>query len=261
MTYKFGTGDALHLACRGGKTAKDVRHLHVHCTCTLHSSPLNRTAPSTYNMRRSTHLPSLVSLAQIFLTPKDPTSKKFFDPGACNLHPQERQPQKHTGWGRTRVTCMFVIGGVSRLTYKDPDKFLQAFTRRHVPRATCVAHTWKVQKHASAGWVYPPWKFGANLQNRFNARGQEPRQTDRRREGQTDRKCQHIPSMDLRNTKDVQMLTHMNFLLSSYDFGIPIYVLNVNPNCFQCKLFRSKVKCSDNIATDNCVGCHFFNCC
>ena len=41
-----------------------------------------------YPMPRSTHLPSLVSLAQNFLASEDPTLRKFFDPGACSLHPK-----------------------------------------------------------------------------------------------------------------------------------------------------------------------------
>ena len=47
VTCKFGAGGALRLACRGGKRTKGTKHLHVHCTCTLYSSPFNRTASST----------------------------------------------------------------------------------------------------------------------------------------------------------------------------------------------------------------------
>ena len=64
---------------------------------------------------------------------------------------------------------------------------------RVTSRATCVVHPWKVQNHASAGWVYPPWKFGANALHRFHARLQKARQTDRREGGRDDRKCQLIP--------------------------------------------------------------------
>ena len=81
------------------------------------------------------------------------------------------------------MTCKFGIGCVSCLSYEGPDKILQAFTRRHVPRATCVTHPWKAQKHASAGWVYPPWASGATSPNRFHARRNEPPQTDEGREG------------------------------------------------------------------------------
>ena len=47
VNCKFGTGGAHRLACSGGKRRKGTKHLHVRCTCTVHSSPLNRTAPST----------------------------------------------------------------------------------------------------------------------------------------------------------------------------------------------------------------------
>ena len=43
---KSGTGGVLRLACRVGKRTNGTKHLHVYCTCTLHSSPLNCTAPS-----------------------------------------------------------------------------------------------------------------------------------------------------------------------------------------------------------------------
>ena len=131
-------------------------------------------------------------------------------------NPQARQPQKDTGWGSARVTCKFGIGGAPRLTCRtrDPDKFVQACTRRHVPRAMCVVHPWKVHNHVSAGCLYPPWKFGASASNRFHARLQKPRRTDR----QTDKKCQLFPSIIIRNTKNLQMLKHMNLLSSSSDF-------------------------------------------
>ena len=108
-----------------------IRALHVHTVL----QPI-QSYSAKYTMTRSTNLPSLVSLAQNFLAPEDPTSKKFSDPGACSLHPQDQQPEKQTGWGSTRMLCKFGIVGVSRLTYKGPDKFLQAFTQRHVPRAS-----------------------------------------------------------------------------------------------------------------------------
>ena len=114
VTCKFGTGGALRLACRGGKrtkgTKKLARALHVHTAVQSIKS-----YGAKYTLSRSTHLPSWVSLAKNFLAPEDPTSKKFSEPGACSLHPQERQPQKHTRWGCTRVTCKFRVGGTSRL--------------------------------------------------------------------------------------------------------------------------------------------------
>ena len=43
-------------------------------------------------LSRCTHVPSLVSLAQSFLKPEDPSSKRFSAPGACNLQPTEVAP-------------------------------------------------------------------------------------------------------------------------------------------------------------------------
>ena len=47
VTCKFGIGGAHRLACSGGKRRKCTKHLHVRCTCIVHSSSLNRTVPST----------------------------------------------------------------------------------------------------------------------------------------------------------------------------------------------------------------------
>ena len=88
-----------------------ARALHVHSAL----QPI-KSYGAKYIMPRSTHLQSLVSLAQNFLASEDPTSKKSFPTlarAACT--PQERQPQKHTRWGCIRVTCKFGVGDASRL--------------------------------------------------------------------------------------------------------------------------------------------------
>ena len=109
--------------------------MHVHCRCTLHhNSSLSHTAHrSSTRCQGAPSVPSLVSLAQSFLKPEDPMSKKFSSPGACSLHPTVNvQPQKHTGWGSVRVTCQFRIGGASRLTCQ------QLFADLHAAaHATC----------------------------------------------------------------------------------------------------------------------------
>ena len=123
----------------------------------------------------------------------------------------------------TRVTCKFGIGGFSRLTCKDPDKFMQVFTRRHVPRATCVAHPWKVQKHASAGWVYPPWKFGANMPRTVST--PDSRNLDRQTEGGKDRQKMptYIPRINFRNKKNLQMLKHMGHSMWNHPKKVPFW--------------------------------------
>ena len=57
----------------------------------------------------------LVSLAQSFLKPKDPWSKRFSAPGACNLQPTEMAPPMDFKlvryacdlrvWDRWRIPC------------------------------------------------------------------------------------------------------------------------------------------------------------
>ena len=129
MTCKFGTGVALRLACRGRKRAKDAKHLHAHCTSTLHSSPLNRTAPNT-TCQGLTAYRVWCLLLKLSLHRRSPRQRSYstLARGACT--PQERQPQKHTGWGSARVTCKFGLCSVPRLTCRSTDKSVQA-------RATC----------------------------------------------------------------------------------------------------------------------------
>ena len=93
MTCKFGISGAHRLACRGGKTKAGLKYLHVHCTRTMHPTPLLHSAPS----RPCQGVPIYqvwcpYSLGQSFLQPKDPSSKRFSAPGACNLHPTEVTP-------------------------------------------------------------------------------------------------------------------------------------------------------------------------
>ena len=59
-----------------------ARALHVHTAPQLIKSYGAKQA-----LPRCTHVPSLVSLAQSFLKPEDPMSKKVSSPGACSLHP------------------------------------------------------------------------------------------------------------------------------------------------------------------------------
>ena len=58
-----------------------------------------------YTMPRSTHLPSLVSLAQNFLAPEDHTSKMFSDPSACTVQPA---PHRNGNHKRTHVGAVYV---------------------------------------------------------------------------------------------------------------------------------------------------------
>ena len=68
--------------------------------------------------------------------------------------PLERHPQRILSWGGMGVTCEFEVGSAPRLTYRGANKFLQAFTRRHVPRVTCRWSTPDRHHHRSGGSVH-----------------------------------------------------------------------------------------------------------
>ena len=74
---------------------KLARALHVHT-----APQLIKSYGAKWALPRCTHVPSLVSLAQSFLEPKDPKPKKFSSPGACSMHPTPPATTKaHTlGW-------------------------------------------------------------------------------------------------------------------------------------------------------------------
>ena len=78
---------------------------------------------------------------KVSLNRRIPCQKSFPPLARAACTPQERQPQKHTGWGSVRVTCQFRIGGASCSTCRCVNNFLQAFSGRHVPRATCCRST------------------------------------------------------------------------------------------------------------------------
>ena len=133
VTCKFGTGGAHRLACSGGERRKGTKHLHVHSAL----QPI-KSHGAKYTMPRSTHLPSLVSLAQNFLASEDPTSIKFSDPGACSLHP--------TGTATTKAhtlrlyTCDLQIWGRWGLPF-GLQGWLEVCASLHAAaRATCVVH-------------------------------------------------------------------------------------------------------------------------
>ena len=77
----------------GAAKQKQVQNI---CTCTAraHCTPAPFFIRRQVGLARCTHVPSLVSLAQSFLKPEDPSSKRFSAPGACNLHPTEVAPLK-----------------------------------------------------------------------------------------------------------------------------------------------------------------------
>ena len=70
------------------------------------------------------------------------TAQKSFPPLARAAGtPQERDPKRILSWGGMGVTCEFNIGSAPRLTCRCVNVFLQAFSGRHVPGATCRQST------------------------------------------------------------------------------------------------------------------------
>ena len=136
-------------------------------------------------MRRSTHLPSLVSLAQIFLTPKDPTSKKFFDPGACSLHPGTATTKAHRlGWDTcdlhvcNRWCLSFNLQGPGQIF---ASLYAAARATCHVRRAhlkSAKARVRRVGLSTLKIWCKSPEPF---------QRQRPGTSTDRQKEGGTDR--------------------------------------------------------------------------
>ena len=106
------------------------RALHVHSA--LQSI---KSYGAKYTMPRSTHLPSLVSLAKNFLAPEDPTSKTFSEPGACSLHPIRTATTKAHTLGL--YTCDLQIWGRWCLPF-GLQSWLEVCASLHAAaRATC----------------------------------------------------------------------------------------------------------------------------
>ena len=155
---------------------------------------------SKNNMSRSTNLSSLVSLAQSFLAPKDPTSKKFFfDSGACSLHPTETATTKTHRLGQDtydlqvwdRRCISFDQCTMSRTNFHKP---LRGGTC-HVPRASRTPEKYKSTR-PPGGSIHPE-----NLvQIPRTVSTPESRNLDRQTEGGMDDRQKiptYIPSINI----------------------------------------------------------------
>ena len=77
---------------------------------------------------------------------------KCFPPLVCAAcTPLERHSQWILSWYSISVASNFEIGGAALVTYRCVRIFLQAFTRRHVSRATCCRSTQDRHLHRSGG--------------------------------------------------------------------------------------------------------------
>ena len=79
------------MACRGSKRTTGAKHLHVHCTCTMHPSPFLHTAPS----RPCQGAPMYrvwCRWLKVHFHRRTPRQNSFFAPGACSWHPTGTAP-------------------------------------------------------------------------------------------------------------------------------------------------------------------------
>ena len=174
-------------------------------TCTCAALQPIKSYGAKYPMPRSTHLPSLVSLAQNFLASADPRLKKS-DPGACSLHP--------TGTATTKAhrlrlyTCDHAnLGSVGPPVW--PARLAKSLYKPsrggtcHVPRASCTPEKYKITRPPD-GSIHPE-----NLvRMHCTVFTPDSRKLDRQAEGREGQQKMptYPPSINLRNTKNLHML-------------------------------------------------------
>ena len=150
-------------------------------------------------------------LAKNFLAPEDSTSKKFSDPGACSLHPTRTATTKaHKLW---LYTCDLQIWGRWGLPFGlqgwlevCASLHAAACATCHVRRAPLKSTKSRVRQLGLSTlkiWGECPAPF-----SRQTPESSTDRQTDGRQKMPT-----YPPCINLRNTKNLQMLKHMNFLI------------------------------------------------
>ena len=113
------------------------------CTCTARAqcSPLPlviRRQVGHVKVPMLCHVPSLVSLAQNFLKPKDPSSKRFSAPGTCNLRPTEMAPPKDFKLVRYAYDLRVGDGWRHPCAPQDREKMMRS-KHLHV-HCTCTLH-------------------------------------------------------------------------------------------------------------------------
>ena len=119
--------------------AKELQVQNI-CTCTARAqcSPPLRSYGAKKALSRCTHVPSLVSLAQNFLKPKDPWSKRFFAPGACNLHPTQMAPP--TDFKLVRYACDLRVWDRWRHPCAPQDRENMMRSKHLRVHCTCTMH-------------------------------------------------------------------------------------------------------------------------
>ena len=150
--YDLRVWDGWHHPCAPQDREKMMRskHFHVHCTCTLHPSPLIHTASSRYCQGAPVYRDWCPWL-KVSLNRRTPCQKSFPPLARAACAPLERHPQRILSWGGMGVTWELDIGSAPCLTCRCVNVFLQAFSGRHVPRATCCRSTPDRHQRRSGG--------------------------------------------------------------------------------------------------------------
>ena len=91
----------------------------------------------------------------------------------------------------------------------------------HVPRAPCTPEKYKITR-PPVGSIHPENLVRMHCTVFTPDSRKLDRQTDRQ-EGRRQKMPTYPPSINIRNTKNLHMLKHMNFPLPSYDFGYQEY--------------------------------------
>ena len=136
VTCEFGISGASRLTCRCVRIFKCTNHLRVHCTCTMHPSPLLHTAPS--RPCQGAPCTEFGVAGSKFTFTGGPHVKTASSPLARAAGtPLERHPQWILSWCSTHVTCEFGISGAPRLTCRAAKIFGRPSRGGtcHVPRA------------------------------------------------------------------------------------------------------------------------------
>ena len=125
------------LACKGGKITTGAKHLHVHCTCTMHPSLFLHTATSRPCQGGPTYQVWCRQL-KVSLNRRTPRQKSFPPLARAACTPQERHPQWISSWNSMHVTCEIGISGASRLFCRCV-RIFKCANHLHV-HCTCTMH-------------------------------------------------------------------------------------------------------------------------
>ena len=91
VTCEFGISGASRLTCRCVRIFKCPNHLRVHCTCTMHPSPLKHTA-SSRPCQGAPMYRVWCRWLKVHFHRRTPRQNSFFAPGACSWHPTGTAP-------------------------------------------------------------------------------------------------------------------------------------------------------------------------